>query len=229
MVSNTAPRTLVEVAGVAGSGKSTVTSILTRGSFARASFISARDPKQFPLFLRSIPRLAPLIAENLRNRPRMTWADFKLMVYVSTWDAQLSRVPFQSPLVFDQGPLYALVRLRAKGIGVASTPAFSRWWSEMLSKWLDELSVVVLLDAVDDALIERLNQRDQRHDLKGAAVQEGREYLGSYRTLFEEIGSKIERLGGPILHRLDTGGMSADEIARIVADAVSEHREHARE
>jgi deoxyadenosine/deoxycytidine kinase len=226
-MSNTASHTLVEITGVAGSGKSTVTSILIRGRFARATFISARDPKQLSLFLRCLPRLGRLIVENLRRRPRMTWADFKLMVYISTWDTHLSKVASEDPLVFDQGPLYALVRLRAQGIGVASTPAFSRWWSEMLSKWLDQISLVVLLDARDDALIERLNMREQEHDLKGADLNHGREFLSRYRTLFEEIGSEIERLEKPTLHRVDTGRIRADEVARMVEDAVSQRREHA--
>lgn len=219
-------RTLVEITGVAGSGKSTVTSILTEGEYARAPFISARDATQLTLFARTLPLIAPLVTKNVRRPPRMTWADFKLMVYVSSWDTYLDKTPAGGTIVFDQGPLYALVRLRAKGIGVASTPSFARWWSRMLDKWLDEISLFVLLDASDDILLERVNRRHRGHDLKGAAIGDAKEFVRSYRSLFEEIESEIDRRGHPTLLRIDTGRLSAGEVAEAVVDAVEERTEH---
>lgn len=225
--SDKAPHALIEITGVAGSGKSTVTSILTDGSYSKAPFISARDLGQASMFLRSVPRLAPLLIGNLRQKPRMTWADFKLMVYVTALNGYLESVAPTEPLVFDQGPLYALVRLRAKGIGVANTPEFSRWWSEMLGKWLDQISLVVWLDADDEVLMERLNQRDQRHDLKGAPVDEGKMFLSEYRTLFDDVASEIDRRERPALERIDTGGTPANDVARAIIDALASRTESA--
>lgn len=225
--SDNAPLTLVEVTGVAGSGKSTATSILTGGSFSRADFISARDLKQLPLFLRSLPRLVPLFVENLRRVPRMTWADFKLMVFISSWDTYLRGAATEEPLVFDQGPLYALVRLRAKGIGVASTAAFARWWSEMLGKWLDAISLVIWLDADDEVLLSRLNSREQSHDLQGAPVEASREFFGRYRSLFDEIGLEIERRDRPAIHRIDTGQLRADQVAEAITSFMGSQSERA--
>ena len=222
--SEIASRKLVEITGVAGSGKSTVTSILVEGPFSRAPFISAREPRQAVLFLRSLPRLVPILVGNFRSRPRMTWADFKLMVYVSSWNHHLDAIGLGENLVFDQGPLYALVRLRAKGIGVADSTAFSRWWSQMLAKWLEEISVVVWLDADDAALIGRLNSRDQRHDLKGAPEDEGREFLARYRSLFDEIAARIEKRERPNLIRIDTGDLRPVDVARVVTEFVIEDR-----
>lgn len=223
-----ASHTLVEITGVAGSGKSTITSILTDGEYARAPFISARDPKQISLFLRSLPQVVPLIVGNARRPPRMTWADFKLMVYISSWDTYLEKMPSPETFIFDQGPLYALARLRAKGIGVASTPAFAGWWSEMLGKWLDEISLVIWLDADDNVLLERVNRRDGAHDLRGAPVERAKEFLRRYRTLFAEIESEIQHRGRPELQRIDTGRLGVDDAAEAAIDAVASRREQAR-
>ena len=221
-----ASRTLVEVTGIAGSGKSTVTSLLIEADYTPAKFISARDPEQITLFLRSLPQIAGLIAENVKHPPRMTWADFKLVVYVSSWDDYLNREAPDGTLIFDQGPLYALVRLRAKGLGVAKTPAFAEWWSRMLGKWLDTMSLVVWLDADDDVLLGRVNQRDRSHDLKGVHLQRAKEFIHLYRTLFTEVEAEINRRGNPAIHRIDTGHSTAEEAANEVIAAVASLRQH---
>lgn len=216
-------RALIELAGVAGSGKSTVTSNLTPDSMARAPFISARDPSQVGLFVLSLPRLTPLVAANFRHPPRMTWADYKLMVYVTTWDRHLEGGT--GSLLFDQGPLYALVRLKAKGIGVTATPVFDEWWSEMLTKWLDRISLVVWLDAPDEILMKRINQRDQAHLLKNAPPRESKGFLERYRALFDEIAAVSEARGRPAIHRIDTGSVTAEEVAGMVAQVITRHQE----
>lgn len=221
--SSGAQRALVEITGVAGTGKSTVTSLLVGDSLKRAPFISARDPGQVSLFLMALPRIAPLVVRGMTRSPRMTWADFKLMVYVTSWDRYLRNRPAPHGLVFDQGPLYALVRLRAKGLGVASSPAFGEWWSGMLAKWLEKISLVIWLDAADDTLMERISRRDQGHLLKDAAADAGSAFLARYRSLFDEIASAIEANGGPEVVRIDTTALRVEEVAKAVAEAVSRH------
>lgn len=225
-----AKHALVEIIGVAGTGKSTVTKMLIEETgYTRSPFISARELAQLPLFLRSLRRLVPLVTRNLTEWPKMTWADFKLMVYVTSWDRRLQRQPGTGILILDQGPLYALVRLKAKGLGIASSPAFQEWWSEMLEKWLNEISVVIWLDAADEVLMGRINQRAQDHDLKDVPLKTGEEFLERYRSLFHGIASKIDRNGHPGIHRIDTGHLRLVEVAKAVAAAISQEQSAPRE
>lgn len=219
---------LVEVTGPAGSGKTSLTSsLVARGQWDRAPFISARDPAQMALFVSSLPRLAPTMALNLARPPRMTWADFKLMVYATTWMRWLGRrdpVP-DRVLLLDQGPVYALVRLRAKGLGVTSERVFQEWWSKMLDQWLRDLSLIVLLDAPDDILLARIDQREQNHAIKGHSPDIGREFIRRYRELFDEVADRTRSAEVELL-RFDTGTSSTGEIAASVADAIAALVEH---
>ena len=218
MKSSVNDMTLVEIVGVAGSGKSSVISALDETTYISAPFISARDPRHLMLVARAIPELSRLLVRNLTRTPRMTWADFKLMAYIASWRTFLrNRQEYSGrPVVFDQGPLYALARLEAKGLGVASTPAFRRWWETKISMWADEMSLVVWLDATDAQLFNRINERSQDHIIKGSPFPEAVQFLDHYRSVFAEVIGRVEQSRNVKVVHVDTSEMKPDEVvARI--------------
>lgn len=210
---------LVEVTGVAGAGKSTLTSVLSADSegYRLAEFIHTRRPTHLFYLARTFPRLLPVVVPGLIRRPRMSWADFKLMAYVTGWSHYLDRQPEYSDgiVLLDQGPIYALVRLKAKGLGAASSSHFQRWWSEMLARWSSTLSVIIWLDAADSLLQDRINERAQSHTIKGESGETGQQFIARYRALFAEIFRDVEQ-GGVELLCFDTSDTSTDEIATKV-------------
>lgn len=212
---------LVEIIGVAGAGKSTLSSVLLMGSdgYRLAEFIHTRRPTHFVYLARSFPRLLPVVVPGFLRRPRMGWADFKLMAYVTGWSHYLDRQPGYSDgvVLLDQGPIYALVRLKAKGLGAASSSHFQRWWSDMLVRWSSTLSVIIWLDAADSVLQERINERAQSHTIKGEPGETGQQFIVRYRALFERVFSDVKRRGGVELLRFDTSDTSTDEIAAKVS------------
>jgi adenylate kinase family enzyme len=216
---------LVEVTGVAGSGKSTLARLLAEGSDVRlAGFIQARDPRHLWVAVRTVPRLLPILARNVIAPPRLSWPDVKLLAYVTGWH-RVVRGYRQGMIVLDQGPLYALVRLRAQGRGVTRTAAFARWWDEMLEAWSRELSAVVFLDAEDPVVLERIDGRAQAHVTKGRPDDVARGFLERYRGLFEETLGRLEQLGGPEILRLDSGVAPAERLAAEVAPLLADRRE----
>lgn len=208
---------LVEVAGVAGAGKSTLTGLLSGAGagYRVGEFIHARTPEHLAYVARSVPRLRPILARNLVMTPRMSWADVKLLVYVSEWHRLLSgdRAHRDGVTLLDQGPLYALVRLRAQRTGVTRSSSFERWWNAELERWAAELAAVVFLDATDRVLLARIDGRAQPHRTKRAAPGAGAEFLDRYRRLFEEVLGRIDVPGGPKVLRFDTTATAADRIA----------------
>lgn len=215
----------VEIIGVAGSGKSSLARALVSNGYAQPPFISASNPRHLAVMLRALPRLWVLLAQNLIRHPRMTWADFKLMAYVTGWREFLRGLPEydDSALVFDQGPLYALGRLEAKGLGIASTDTFERWWVEMLSVWAAEISLIVWVDATDEQLIKRINQRSQDHAMKGRPPGEGNRFVGHYREVFTRLLTRVEELEGTDVVRFDTTQHDTDELATRVQDWIRDH------
>ena len=212
---------LVEIAGVAGAGKSTLARRLSRGEGGDVrvgDFIHTRTPAHLRYVVHSLPRIAPILAGTLGPGPRLSWPEAKLLVYVTEWHRFLcSRAEYEGGVtLLDQGPLYALVRLKAQGKNVTGRAAFERWWNEMLEQWASHLDLVVWLDAPDAVLWERINGRDQRHTTKSASREAGLRFLGRYRTLFDDVLRRVDEVGGPSVLRIDTGGLPADDIATAI-------------
>ncbi len=213
------PERKVEILGVAGAGKSTVVRLLGEGSgFTRAEFIHTRKPSHLLQVARGIPRLTPILLWGIGRRPRISWPEVKLFVYVSRWRFFLERrMPAPGTvLLFDQGPLYALVRLKAEGKGFTSVSAFDTWREAMLERWASELSAVVWLDAPDPVLWSRINERSQGHRTKGEEAEAGHSFLDRYRRSFDVLLRRMEELGGPEVLRFDTSTATAEQIAETI-------------
>ena len=216
----------VEILGVAGAGKSTLATRLVRGAGVEmADFIHTRRPSHLLQVVRGIPRLLPVLAAGLTRPPRMSWPEWKLLVYVTRWRSVLERrTPPGTVLLFDQGPLYALVRLDAEGKPFTTRPAFERWRDEMVEGWANELSAVIFLDAPDAVLWERINERPQDHKAKGEEAHAGLRFLARYRRSFEDLLRRMEKLGGPPVFRFDTSSRTASQIAEKVEAVLRDPR-----
>jgi deoxyadenosine/deoxycytidine kinase len=211
---------LVEITGVAGAGKSTLTQLVSEGipDSTIAEFIHTRTPGHLGYVAHSVPRLAPILAGNLVKAPRLSWPDFKLLVYVSEWHRFLDRrhVYRSGITLFDQGPIYALVRLKAQARGVTRAASFGRWWNAELERWAGELAELIYLDAPDEVLWSRINGRAQPHRTKGGSQEVGREFITRYRELFEEVLTRLDVPGGPEIVSYDTSATSGEGIVAEV-------------
>ena len=209
----------VEILGIAGSGKSTLARLLARDhGLEMAGFIHARRPAHLLQIVRGVPRLLPILAWGLTSSPRITWPECKLLVYVSRWGRVLRRQATRAgtTLVFDQGPLYAMVRLQAEAKPFTTRRAFAAWKEEALDRWADELDGVVWLDAPDDVLWSRINERPQGHKQKGDEAAAGHRFIARYRQAFEAVLRTMEELDGPRIVRFDTSVASVAQIAEKI-------------
>ena len=208
----------VEILGIAGAGKSTLAALLTGDAgFEKAPFIHARRPSHLVHVVRGTPRLLPILISGLTRSPRISWPEFKLLVYVTRWRLFLGRRTAPGAiLLFDQGPVYALVRLRAERKPFTTRRAFERWSEEMLGSWVSELTTLVFLDAPDPVLWSRINERPQDHKAKGEEAKAGLRFIARYRRTFEDVLRRVEELGGPQVLRFDTSVATPAQIAEKI-------------
>lgn len=211
----------IEIVGVAGSGKSTLTRALRSGYGCHvADSLHTRTPSHWPYVAHSIPGLLPLVAANVRNRPLLSWDELKFVVYVAEWHRFLraERLGHAGVIVLDQGPIFALACLLWGRKPITRRAPFEAWLRRMVERWSLELDVIVLLDARDEVLLARINDREQGHDAKGVPARDGLELIERHRVAYGRVLEPIGRLGSPHVLRYDTATMPPAKIAGELAE-----------
>jgi hypothetical protein len=213
----------IEIAGVAGSGKSTLTRTLVAGrdGWRVADSLHTRLHAHWPYLAHSASGLLPLVGTTLRRRPVLSWEEIKFAIYVSEWHRYLRKREAEPGVVLlDQGPVFALARLLWGQKPATRGEPFGAWMDAMLRRWSDELDLVVWLDAPDQVLHERIRGREQRHEAKGKPEPDAVALLGTHRRAYRSVLAPIARVGRPPVLRFDSSRMSPDEIADAVGEAV---------
>ena len=213
---------MVEIVGVAGAGKSTLSRALCEGDGAcrLGPFLDVGRLAHTPYVLHSLIGLIPIVLTGLSRQPRISWREVKLVIYVSEWRRYLSRNcrPDQRMFVLDQGPIYALGRLEAMGKPFLRSAVYRRWRQRMTEAWAKQVNRIIVLDAPDRILVERIGGRIQAHETKGKSPEVGYEFLSRHRHAFDRIIAAMEKLGGPEALRIDSGSLSPSGVAAAVAD-----------
>ena len=83
----------------------------------------------------------------------------------------------------------------------------------MTAAWAKKLNRIIVLDAADPILVERIGGRTQAHETKGKSPEVGYEFLARHRRAFDQIIAAMEKAGGPEAHRIDSGSLPPGQIA----------------
>jgi hypothetical protein len=213
-------RQVVEIVGVAGAGKSTLARSLSSLDAGRhlAPFLDAGRVAHVPYLLQSLPAVTTVLVRAALGSPHLSWREFKLMAYIASWPRYLQRNwrIGQTAFILDQGPAYALGRLEALGKPFTKSQAFHRFRERNIATWAKVLTHLVVLDANDETLLQRIGARDQGHETKGKPTETGYEFLRRHRLAFNRVVAEIQAAGGPAAVAIDTGDLEADQlVARV--------------
>ena len=212
----------IEIAGVAGSGKSTLTrTLVDRHGWRVADSLHTRLRSHWPYVAHSASGVLPLVRTTVRRRPALSWEEIKFAIYVSEWHRYLrAREAEPGVVLLDQGPVFALARLLWGQKPTTRGEPFRAWMDAMLRRWSEELDLVVWLDAPDQVLHDRIRGREQQHEAKGKPATDAVELLGTHREAYRTVFAPIARLGRPPVLRVDSSRLSPEEIADAVGEAV---------
>ncbi len=214
----------IEIVGVAGSGKSTLARVLrSEYSCEIADSLHTRLPAHWPYVLHGLPGLAPLVVASVRDRPLLSWDELKFVLYAAEWHRYLHDERDGRPsgtVVLDQGPVFALACLEWGRKPVTQSSRYEAWQRRMVERWSLELDAIVLLDASDETLLTRIDDREQKHDVKGVHRAQGLELVERHRRAYGQVLAQIEELGRPRLLRYDTATMPAAAIAAEIAETL---------
>jgi hypothetical protein len=212
---------LIEVMGPAAVGKtSLVRTLRSKDDRIRAGLDVPRT-RWFPLLAGKVATLLPVWVLRYRRDRWFTWNELKSIAFLDAWYRASQRQTFPDALatVIDHGPVYRLARLREFGPAIVRSEPFQRWWRASLDGWLNALDVVVWLDAPDEVLLRRVDQRGHWFLSDDRPSEDKREFLARYRRSFAETFD-MGTGGEPRVIRLRSDQYSLTEMADEVLTAL---------
>lgn len=209
------PPAWLEVAGLAGAGKSTLCRALgaaAADTFATGYRIDRKAAGQ--ALLLGLPRLVQLLVRSPERRALLRRA--RELAYLEAQLADIgSRAPRPAPLgVLDQGPVYLQAALRHRlGAAACGARALAGWLTRAALLSTATLGAVVWLDAPDSVLLGRVRSRARHHQLgliEGSAVEA---FMSSYRAAYDAVlGSMGPRAR---IVRVDTTDACPEEVLEL--------------
>ena len=149
------------------------------------------------------------------------------MVYLEGWIKVLKQHTFPqcSTVVFDHGPIYRMALLREFGPKFTASHLFKKWWNHFLEIWAKNLDLIILLDAKNELLIERIQSRSRFHSIKEKSNFEKYDFLLRYRRSYQYVITKMTSNNGPMLLRFNTSNKSPEQIADDVLPILNMRRD----
>jgi hypothetical protein len=217
---------IAEVLGPPGSGKTTLLTELDRRIELVEPVSGYRGLRQAPSYARGAASVAPVVLASLAttrpSRKELNWM-IRLAASSRVAATRAAAHPADGPTVdrrivlFAQGPAYTLARLWEATLAPSRGGAFARWWDAALDRWARALGVVVLLDAPDHVLLDRIRDRGKPHAAKELPDEEALRALAGSRASCEAVLAALAARGGPRVLRFDSSRLTLDEIAAAAA------------
>jgi AAA domain-containing protein len=210
---------VVELVGPAGAGKTAATRALVARASVEAGMIWGLPVSS--LLLNGtclIPSFIPLWC----NARSLLWNETRHMVRLRSIRRTLLR---QAPraVIFDEGPIFALVWLRGFGHPVMRSEASAPWWRATFGQWSGLVNTIIVLDAPDELLAQRIRSRPEDHEIKQSSDREIRAWVARFREALEWVLEGLEVGSGPTVVRLESGTDTPKELAERALAAVEGH------
>jgi len=216
---------VVEIIGVAGAGKTTLSRALGGYPelFRLCYYPRINRITDAPFFIFYGLRLFPSLFR-LYQRPsrRLSTREFAWLAILYGWPYILQRdiKNAQQVMVMDQGPVYLLAEIREFGPEYLKSEAAEKFWQEIYCRWAATLDLIVWLDTEDAYLMERIQTRAKGHVVKHKQTPIVLDFLERFRKAYKEVVSTLgECEHGPSILRYDTGELQPGDIVnRLLAE-----------
>lgn len=222
---------IIELAGPAGSGKSTLTKALSKsnGKIQIGAIPKIRDIRDLPFFVWNMISLIPTFLTIYHNKKQDSFTRRQIvnMAILEGWYRRLRAMRSNDGkvIILDQGPVHILSDLQRFGPKNLNS-MIPRWWNKTCQVWVDTLNIVICLDAPDSVLLNRIRSRAKNHGCKSETDEKAISFLNKCRTTQEKtLASMHFNSSGPEVICFDTSQVSLNEATEKILALFQSHME----
>jgi adenylate kinase family enzyme len=222
---------IIELAGPAGSGKSTLTKALSKsnGNIQIGAIPKIRDTRDLPFFVWNMISLIPAFLTIYHNKKQDSFTRRQIvnMAILEGWPRRLRAMRSNDGkvIILDQGPVHILSDLQRFGPKNLNS-MIPRWWNNTCQVWVDTLNIVICLDAPDSVLLNRIRSRAKNHGCKNETDEKAISFLNKCRTTQEQtLASMHFNSSGPEVICFDTSQVSLNEATEKILALFQSHME----
>jgi len=209
-----------ELVGPAGVGKTAVLHAIAQLAPLLRTGIRIDRVRRLPVITWSLVALTPALVDLLFSDAHLFWPGLRHLGRLRTLPAEISRAQASRhrAILLDEGPVFSLGRLSVFHNAATGRGPLARQWHQEVARWSTRLSGVVLLDAPNAILAERIRRRVKPHPVKGADDREVHAFLDRYRAAYHDIVRRLTADGRVRIVEFDTATATIQQVA---ADTLS--------
>lgn len=206
---------VIELIGPAGAGKTGLLRAIARQAPSVRTGLRLDRLRALPVVAWQAVALTPATVDMLFTDSRWLWTGLRHLWRLRAFPAQLERARGSGhrTILLDEGPVFSLGRLSVFQRAHEGSGWLARAWSAEVARWRQRLTGVVLLDADNDVLAQRIRNRAKQHPVKNGSDQQIFEFLDDYRKAYRDIVKHLQAEDLVQVVELDTTTRPFEEIA----------------
>lgn len=213
---------VIELIGPAGAGKTGLLRAIAQRAPTVRTGVRLDRVRTMPLVARRAITLLPATLELFFADPRSLWPALRHLGRLGAFPAELERArgSRHQTILLDEGPVFSLGRLSVFQRANEGSGWLGREWNAEVVRWSEMLTGVILLDADNEVLSQRIRNRPKHHSVKNGSEREVFGFLDRYRAAYREIVTRLTAGGRVQIVEFDTTRQPFDAIATDIVTAL---------
>ena len=214
---------IIEMVGVAGTGKSTLEKAMMQRNKRIKSFDLPGNISYLPFLIKLVITWLPLYLKEYRHSRWFTLQEIRNMAYLDTWISRIRhRALFtKNFFIVEPGSVYWLATLQGCGPEITKHLRFRRWWKGAFQHWASTLDAIIWLDAPEDVCFQRIHSRDQWHQYLECNAESAMAQLKYFREYYARLIPEMASQYPIKVFYFRTDQISSEQmVEQIFSDAI---------